>query len=166
MKIDISDLTNKKVAKKELHLIIEDKGFYDGVEFIEFEEPAKFDGTLSLLGNIITLEGQLKCELKLICSRCLQTLTYPIEVYVEEKFSTDEANKDDEIIFLDGDNIDITEVIENNIILALPMKRLCREDCKGLCQICGNNLNSSSCDCGKDDIDPRLAKLKDLFSTD
>ena len=56
--------------------------------------------------------------------------------------------------------------MENNILLTLPIKRLCKEDCKGLCQQCGNNLNLSTCQCDNDDIDPRLAKLKDLFSTD
>jgi uncharacterized protein len=86
---------------------------------------------------------------------------------IEEKFTTnDKANKDDDLIFINSDTLDITEIIENNIILTLPIKRLCKEDCKGLCHKCGTNLNFSTCHCNDDDIDPRLAKLKDLFLTD
>lgn len=65
-------------------------------------------------------------------------------------------------MLLEDEVIDVTEVIENNIIIELPIKRLCKENCKGLCQQCGVNLNFSKCKCEKD-IDPRLAKLKDFF---
>ncbi|SUY61625.1 ribosomal protein L32 family protein [Clostridium sporogenes] len=66
-------------------------------------------------------------------------------------------------MLLKNEAIDVTEVIENNIIIELPIKRLCKKNCKGLCQQCGANLNFSKCKCEKD-IDPRLAKLKDFFS--
>jgi len=89
-----------------------------------------------------------------------------VVIHAHEKFSNNSDNKDDEIIFIDGDTIDITNIVKNNIILSLPFKKLCKDDCKGICQNCGGNLNTTSCHCKEDDIDPRLAKLKDLFSAD
>lgn len=167
MKLDVSDLLKKERAIKELHLAIQKESFYDGSEDINLLQPIKLDGTLSKVGDILTLNGTIDTILELTCSRCLKVFTYPINIEVEEKFTNnDGANKDDEIIFIDSDTIDITEVIENNIILTLPIKRLCSENCKGLCQQCGTNLNDSECRCENDDIDPRLAKLKDMFSTD
>lgn len=167
MKLDISDLLKKETANKKFHLELEETGFFDGRENINFLQPVKFDGILSKVGDIITLTGKLNTVLELSCSRCLEKFDYVVDLDIEEKLTaSDGANKDDDVIFIDSDTIDITEIIENNIILTLPIKRLCREDCKGLCQQCGANLNFSACNCTKDDIDPRLAKLKDMFLTD
>jgi uncharacterized protein len=166
MKLDISDLLKKERASKELHLVIDEDSFYDGSEDIKLLESIKFEGILSKVDNILTLKGTANTILELTCSRCLEKFSYSTNVVIEERFTeNNDANKDEDIIFIDSDTIDITEVIENNIILTMPIKRLCSEDCKGLCQQCGTNLNFSTCDCKKDEIDPRLAKLKDMFST-
>ncbi|MTK14124.1 MAG: DUF177 domain-containing protein [Clostridiaceae bacterium] len=167
MKLDISDLLKKQTANKKVHLELDKASFFDGREQINFLQPIKFDGILVKVGDIITLTGTVDTVLELSCSRCLEKFDYAVGLDIEEKLTTnDGANKDDDVIFIDSDTIDITEIIENNIIVTLPIKRLCREDCKGLCQQCGINLNLSACNCTKDVIDPRLAKLKDMFLTD
>lgn len=167
MKLDVSELLKRERAVKELHLEVNEEKFYDGSETIQLLEPIKLDGTLTKSGDILTLNCAIRAVLELTCSRCLQKFGYSVDMTIEEEFTNNEkANKDDDIIFIDSDTIDITEVIENNIILTLPIKRLCKEDCKGLCQRCGTNLNLSTCQCENDDIDPRLAKLKDMFSID
>lgn len=163
MKIDISDLLRKKITKKDIDLCFEEDGFYDGKEEIKFLAPIEVKGTLSTLGNEISLNAEAKVKIELSCSRCLENFDRDMEFSIEEKFSNDDANKDDDSIFIDSDVIDITEIIENNIILYLPIRRLCTESCRGLCQNCGTNLNHSTCNCGDEDIDPRLAKLKELF---
>lgn len=163
MKIDISDLLRKKITKKNIDLCFEEDGFYDGKEEVKFLAPIEVKGTLSILGNEISLDAKAKVRIELSCSRCLEDFDRDMEFSIEEKFSNDDANKDDDCIFIDSDVIDITEIIENNIILYLPIRRLCNENCKGLCQSCGTNLNHSTCNCGDEDIDPRLAKLKELF---
>jgi uncharacterized protein len=63
----------------------------------------------------------------------------------------------------DRDELFIDEIIVDNIILSLPIKTLCSETCKGLCPICGQNLNEGDCDCEIENIDPRLQKLKDFY---
>ncbi|MBN1297720.1 DUF177 domain-containing protein, partial [bacterium] len=61
------------------------------------------------------------------------------------------------------DRIDICRVIAEQIVLQIPMKTLCSDDCKGLCSRCGADLNAGTCGCDRDSVDPRLAKLKDLL---
>jgi uncharacterized protein len=167
MKLDVSDLLKKEKAEKELHLEIHEESFYDGSETIKLLQPIKLNGELSKIGDMLTLNGTISTLLELNCSRCLEKFNYAVDMTIEEQFtSSDGADRDDDIIFINSDTIDITEVIENNIILTLPIQRLCSEDCKGLCHKCGINLNLATCQCENNDIDPRLAKLKDMFSTD
>jgi uncharacterized protein len=74
-----------------------------------------------------------------------------------------ELSKEDlEECFYEGDVIDLTEILREQIILALPMYPRCSTDCKGLCPVCGVNLNQEACDCQRDEVDPRLAALKIL----
>lgn len=167
MKLDVSDLLKREKAEKELHLEIQEESFHDGRETIKFLHPIKLNGTLNKIGDMLTLNGTISTMLELTCSRCLEKFSYAVDITIEEQFTNnDGASRDGDVIFIDSDTIDITEVIENNIIVEMPIKRLCREDCKGLCHKCGNNLNFATCQCEDDDIDPRLAKLKDMFSTD
>lgn len=166
MIVDISDLNRKKVSKKNVHLVYNEESFYDEGEKIEFLKPVVLEGNLYLIEDLISLEGEIFTEVNLTCSRCLSDFSQKIDLPVHEKFSINPENEDDEVIFVNGDTIDITDVIKNNIIISLPIKKLCKNDCKGLCQHCGTNLNISSCNCAKDDIDPRLSRLKDLFSAD
>lgn len=164
MKIDVVDLISKKASKKKVHLVSNIENFYDDGEYIEFLKPVTLDGELTIAENVIRLEGKVTTELGLTCSRCLTSFNYNIDIQIHENFSNDPENKDDELIFIESDITDITEIIKNNIVLSLPIKKLCKDDCKGLCQVCGTNLNESSCNCSDDSVDPRLAKLKDLFS--
>lgn len=166
MIIDVADILKKKNAKKEMHLLYNENKFSVAGEDINFSKPVKLDLNLAMVGDILMLEGNLETELILSCSRCLEGFNYALNVPISEKFTYNPDNKDEEIFFIDSDTIDITEIIQNNIITSLPMKKLCKEDCKGLCQHCGTNRNFSSCNCEDDDIDPRLAKLKDLFSAE
>ncbi|WP_125153768.1 YceD family protein [Clostridium rectalis] len=165
MKIDVSDILKKKIFKKNLDVNLKEDGFYDGIEYINFIGPIKFNGKLRLIDDILHLEGTAILTVELVCSRCLEKFSTNVELDIYEKFSNNVVNKDDDCIFINSDEINITEVIEYNLIEMLPIKRLCKEDCSGLCSQCGINLNNSTCDCKKEHIDPRLAKLKDLFTS-
>lgn len=166
MNINISNLIRETNLTQEINLVFKESSFKDGAEIIEFSKPVELSGLLTSAGDIIHIDCKLKTELILTCSRCLEKFNYELCIEFSEEFSSSPDNKNDEVIFIDSDTIDITEIIQNNIIFTLPMKRLCKEDCKGLCLHCGSNLNLTTCNCDKGSIDPRLSKLKDLFSTD
>lgn len=165
MKIFVGELIKKKSAQMDVHLNVDIQRIDDGTEEIEVPTPVKVDGMIYVAEEIIIFEAHIETELKLTCSRCLQPFITKFENVVNEKFTLNEGNKDDDVTFMSSDSIDITKIIANDIILSLPIKRLCKDDCKGLCQVCGANLNTTTCSCNENEIDPRLAKLKDIFFT-
>ena len=102
---------------------------------------------LKPIGDEIDLTGSMETELLLACSRCLETFSYSINIELNEKLSKTLNSEDEDIIFIKNDRLDLDEIVENNIISMLPIKRLCNKDCKGLCHQCGINLNHSTCKC-------------------
>jgi uncharacterized protein len=166
MVIDVSELFSNKKTRKEIHLELEKDNFTYENEFIQFSKPIKLNLSMKPIGEEINLIGNMETELLLACSRCLETFSYSINVELNERMSKTLKSEDEDIIFIENDRLDLNEIVENNIIAVLPIKKLCNKDCKGLCQQCGIDLNHNTCKCENDDIDPRLAKLKNLFSTD
>jgi uncharacterized protein len=116
--------------------------------------------------------GHLTGEIELACSRCLEPFTLPVASdfdlrYVPRTENVGEGEREVEeddlaTAFYDNDQIDLTHLILEQFQLALPMKALCSDTCKGLCPQCGTNLNTGSCDCHPIWEDPRLAALKAL----
>lgn len=163
MVIDVSKIFSNKNTRKEIHLDLEKEKFFYENEFIQFSKPVKLQLILKSSGDEIALTGSMETELLLACSRCLETFSYSIHIELNERLSKTLKSEDEDIIFIENDILDLNEIVENNIISLLPIKRLCNKDCKGLCHQCGINLNQSTCKCAIDDIDPRLAKLKELL---
>ena len=116
------------------------------------------------------LEGHLRTELELPCSRCLDPYRLAVDADFDQRYlpasaaSTDpdrEVQEDDlETSYYSDDQIDLAELMREQFYLALPMKPLCRDECRGLCPHCGTNLNTGACDCSPVWDDPRLAALK------
>ena len=122
----------------------------------------------------ILVQGDFSTRVPVECSRCLKTFDYPLTFKIEDEyFPVIDVNSgtpleipDDPSAFTIDEHhiLDLSEAIRQNALLAIPMKPLCREDCQGLCQTCGHDLNKGQCDCDKGNIDPRWAKLVDLAS--
>ena len=118
------------------------------------------------------LVGTVRTELELPCSRCLEPFRFPVDVEFDLRYlpqpdvSPEEerevAEEDLETSFYRDEQIDLNELLREQFYLALPMKPLCRDECRGLCAQCGTNLNAGTCDCSPGWEDPRLAALKQL----
>jgi uncharacterized protein len=118
------------------------------------------------------VSGRLTGELELTCGRCLEPFNLAVATdfdlrYVPRVENTGEGEKqvqEDDLAtaFYADEQIDLSELISEQFHLALPMKPLCSEPCKGLCPSCGTNLNTGSCDCSRKWDDPRLAALKNF----
>jgi uncharacterized protein len=118
-----------------------------------------------LVGSAITV-------LELACSRCLEPYQMPVHAEFDLRYlPASEMAQDDEreveeddlgVSYYRDDQVDVNELLREQFYLALPMKPLCREDCKGLCPQCGTSLNTGTCDCHVGWDDPRLAPLKQL----
>ena len=98
------------------------------------------------------------------CARCLKEIDAKIATDFTELYAFDErGNTEAELFVPEGGIIDFLPLVREYLLLDVPMNPLCRPDCKGLCPNCGTNWNESECDCDLEAIDPRMAKLKDLF---
>ncbi len=111
----------------------------------------------------LTLRGTLSAAMRCVCDRCAaefdREVSYPLDVPLASELQ-DEENPD--YFLLEGDELDLEELLETVFILNMDTRFLCREDCKGLCSRCGKNLNEGPCDC-RAGSDPRLAVLEQLL---
>ena len=118
------------------------------------------------------LVGTAVTELELSCSRCLEPFRMPVNASFDLRYlpasemtpdEEREVEEDDlDTSYYRDDQVDLNELLREQFYLALPMKPLCQDDCKGLCPQCGTNLNTGTCDCHAQWDDPRLAPLKQL----
>lgn len=101
------------------------------------------------------------------CDRCLKDVRKEFKLQVsEEAVSPEIADADEADVqsgFLEGYQLNVDSLMSNEILTSWPMKVLCREDCKGLCKVCGKDLNEGSCDCDTFVPDPRMAAIMDIF---
>ncbi len=154
----------------------------DGTYNYQFREPIseanlaepfygelKADYRLSKLGNQIVLDGKVSVSVKFVCDRCLTIYDEPIKtnyqmVYILEESpdDLDERKINIQYLPLETDKIYLSDDIRDYSVLAVPMKKLCKEDCKGLCSRCGKNLNDGKCDCNTEEIDERWRPLLEL----
>jgi DUF177 domain-containing protein len=120
----------------------------------------------------IRIKGDLSTRLELTCARCLEPVTLDVKRDFEllyrplgsdagrEELSVTAAEA--EIGYYQGDGLLLEDVVREQVLLAVPLKAICREDCKGLCPHCGKNLNSGTCSCEEPVDDPRWAALKEI----
>lgn len=127
-------------------------------------QPIAVEGVFWFDGNHIVVQGTIRTHGAYTCSRCLTPVPVDRNATLSEVYGTEAALPDD-VLPYNGEYIDLTETIRENLILSEPMKVLCRPDCKGLCPQCGKNLNEGPCSCPTDRIDPRLEVLGDLFKS-
>lgn len=125
--------------------------------------PVKITGVVKNKTGIVMVDASAVLEYKTNCDRCAKPVERNYTIPVKHTLVT-ELNDDsnDDFTVIPTMRLDLDELVYEDVLLYLPAKFLCKEDCKGLCPICGQNLNESSCSCEKP-IDPRLEVLKQLL---
>lgn len=101
------------------------------------------------------------------CDRCLEPVKTVIDFDVDELIEFNKADPDEEQEekdYIDGYNLDVDKLIFGELLVSIPGKVLCKDDCKGLCAVCGNNLNVAECGCDRDVLDPRMSVFKDILN--
>lgn len=139
-----------------------------------FATPVEFSLRLQRPGQMVELDGILAVTIQEICGRCLAELETRITSTFSLTFTPrkEEGSGDEEEVELhaeelglipyDGDRIDLSESLQEQVIISLPISPLCKDDCLGLCAECGANLNESSCSCEKKVFNNKFAALKTL----
>jgi uncharacterized protein len=148
---------------------------------IEYDEglrqssPLEVGGAAELLANTlgeIRIRGHLKVRMLSECDRCLEPAEFPIDsdfdLFYRPTGRADYAEEveidagESEIAFYEGTGIELKDVLREYVLLFLPMQRICREDCHGICPVCGQNRNLVNCDCEVKPVDDRWSVLKNL----
>lgn len=144
---------------------------YRGQEFRQ-AEPMNVVASAELVSREIHIVGHLETTVELACARCLEGVVQEVRrdfdlfyrplstVAGEEEIALDEEEL--EIGFYSGDGLFLSDVLAEQVILSLPMKPICKADCRGLCPHCGANLNRERCGCVESSVDPRLSGLAQI----
>lgn len=136
--------------------------------------PVHLSGELHKDGAEVAFSGDIETVATLSCSRCLEPYPLPLDLHFDLKYTAEpeaagagESRVDEHsitVVHFDGARIGIDDLLAEQILLGLPLKPLCREDCGGLCPHCGTNRNTRACGCSTErGADPRLAALKKLL---
>lgn len=131
---------------------------------IEFTSPISVSGYVKSMAEYMFVHEDVRLEYDTNCARCAEPVTGKIEFSFEKDIATDDVSRDnDDYVFPDDNKIDLVSLAEEQLMLELPSKTLCREDCAGLCPKCGKNLNEGKCSCPEHEGDPRLQIHKSLL---
>ena len=169
MILDISDVIsceNKEITKEvqiEFDSFVSRLGEFPIIEKAPIElRIANRDGSKLLITGTVDFAASIPC------SRCLEEVPTRIHFDIEKEFCLENSAIHDEemeeIDYLIGFDLDIDRLIYGEILVNWPMKVLCKEDCKGICKVCGMNLNKGDCNCQKTELDPRMAAIQDVFN--
>lgn len=167
--IDVSKIKRSSGAVQELIVSVDLPPVLSETEQIVFDEPVQLQLKLANIGNAISVEGNIRAKLRLSCGNCLENFSLPVEAQLKEVFYNQaqvEVKPGEEWIPYTGDQLDLTPEAVKSLLMVLPMRLVCSEDCKGLCPVCGVNKNREECNCSVDNVDPRLAALRKLLEQD
>jgi len=169
--VDLKDLVQDKLSFNASF----DPGVVDfGSENIRQVGALDWEASAERAGAEIRVNGSLSTTMELMCSRCLEpartTISKQFDLFFrerdEEMFDEDEEvelnEADTRTAFFTGTKLAMGDILREQVLLALPMKALCRVDCKGLCPTCGINLNSGSCSCAKEEFSPHMDTLLEI----
>lgn len=129
-----------------------------------FKSPVLLNVMAVNRAGLVDLIVKANLEITTHCDRCFDDLVVPLEFTFNHRLAVDlNDEENDEYIETPDYQLDIDDLIVSDVLLEMPSKILCSNDCKGLCQTCGHNLNDGECECSKAPADPRLEILKQLI---
>ena len=150
--------------KREIEFSFEIPLDYDENGY-KITDNAMIDGTVKDMGGYVLLTAKCSAEYKTACARCLEPISGVCEIMFTRPVATKleaEDTEEEYILVGEGASVNIDEPVSEELLLSLPFRSLCKEDCKGLCPKCGCNKNVTECECVTKEIDPRWAALKNF----
>lgn len=169
MIINISEILSTAKKSETYSVPIEMDAFVMNGDSFSLIEKAPVALTITNIGNReISIQGHIDVVLNIPCDRCLEdvptALSMDVDKTIDMKKTDEERINDlDETCYIDHSSLDVERLVSNEILIHFPMKTLCREDCKGICFKCGQNLNLGECGCDRASLDPRMSAIQDIF---
>ncbi len=169
MLINLSELLTVKGKSKEYQADIEFTSYESRMGTFDVLEKDTVNLKIVHLGNReLSITGNTRLVLGVPCDRCLTMVPTSVDVEIDMSadMNVDDFTKEDsdEQYYIDGYDLDVDKLVYNEILINLPMKILCKEDCEGICNRCGTNLNIETCDCDREVLDPRMSVIRDIFN--
>jgi uncharacterized protein len=169
MFLDVKDLAVRKIRIRKSY--VPGAVDYHTGDFRQVE-PLEVRATAELIEGQIRITGEFHTRIEINCARCLEPVNEDVsrefDLFYRPLASMTKAEEerlkldDTEIAFFEGEGLFLADVLAEQVLLALPMKAICRSDCRGLCPQCGVNLNNEECRCESHVADPRMAPLARL----
>lgn len=129
------------------------------------KKPVTLSGTVSNKASLVVLDAVITYEYSAPCDRCGTETKRMHTLRLNKSLAVSiEGEESDSILTVPDMKLDLDELLYSEVIVNLPMKHLCKEDCKGICPKCGKNLNDGKCGCPEKEIDPRLSALAELLN--
>ena len=153
----------------DLELVTDSNNHFSGLTDIRFDTPLHVEGTITNTSGYIRMLLTLSVSYTASCARCLEdvsgSFSFDVERTVVPAALAEDLTEDriDELVVVEDGFLSLDELLTECLELSLPFRFLCHEDCKGLCQRCGKNLNDGPCDCEENEVDPRLEPLRRLL---
>lgn len=170
MSVNLSEIMNRKEQIHNIEVPIEFAEYvHSGITYPVKEKSAVRLELCSPDAKIVQIKANASMVLGALCDCCLKEVTLPFEISFEEevdftKSGEERAEELDETYYIAGYDLDVEQLIRQELMLEFPSKILCKEDCKGLCRICGADLNKGECGCDRTSLDPRMAAIQDIFN--
>ena len=169
MKLDLNEIA--LYAGKRYTYTLQEEPLGRLSEELESDTPVSGTLTFSNTGSAICVRGRFETELSAVCSRCLENYRLAINDEIDEILPLNGVPSDSELYLDDAENpilrdniFDLTELLRQCILVQAPAWGVCRKDCKGLCPVCGADLNKTECSCDKTEhLNPAFAKLSELI---
>jgi len=168
MLLDLSKIRTPHVAFDEAYAPQQ----FAAADDYKVVEPVQLHLDIAKTGERFRLTGRVRTVLELPCSRCLDPFLWPVDGSFDLVYHPQSANvgegeqevgdEDMSTAFYEDQRIDLAQLMREQFYLALPMKPLCGDECRGLCAVCGTNLNRETCGCSREWEDPRMAALKNV----
>ena len=166
LQIDVSKLATKPGSTKRVSSSGPVEGFRSGMGWVEDEDPVYVHLLLRSLNDGIEVTGEVWGRLHLTCSRCLQEFEQDFRLRVDERFYLEpNVAEEEEGYEVRDQTIDLEPMLRDVVVLSIPMKPVHAEDCKGLCPVCGADLNQTDCRHSERPVDARWAPLQSLMAS-
>lgn len=170
MIINISELLSTTAKSESYSIPIEMEHIQINGRTYEITHKAPAALTITNTGERkISIEGHMDVVVDIPCDRCLSPVPTKFSLDMKREIDMNQSDEDrirdlDETCYMSHSSLDVDLLVYNEILLHFPMKILCKDDCRGICPKCGQNLNEGECGCDRESLDPRMSAIRDIFN--
>ena len=168
MLVNLSDVLTSEGKVETVSAPLEMTSFRSRLGNFSITKKSPVSFTFTNIGvNKAKVEGSAELVMSTRCDRCLTEVPTELVLQFDRVVTSPDvavSDEDDEMSFMEGYQLDVEAFVYNEILVNWPMKILCKEDCKGVCPVCGQNLNTKECGCDTFVPDPRMAAIQDIFN--